>query len=143
MTLVKFNPAVRRNKFPVSPFFNMFNDIIGSDFVNNAPSVNVIESAEDFRIELAAPGLDKGDFNIKVEKDQLTISAKKESSSDEQKEKFTRREFNYSSFSRTFFIPEGVNTSTIGANYENGVLVVTLPKKEEAKEKAPFSIEVK
>ena len=96
-----------------------------------------------FKIELAAPGLEKGDFDINVEKDQLTISAKKETSNEVNDEKFTRKEFSYSSFKRNFHLPEHVQGDAIEASYENGILAIVLPKKEEAKELPARNIEVK
>lgn len=117
-------------------FDNFFNrnlgDFFGNDSLNDAPSVNITELDDLFKIELAAPGLEKGDFNIKVEDDHLTISAKKEHKTEEQGEdgKFLRREFNYTSFKRSFRLPENVSTEAIKANYINGVLVLELPKVE-------------
>ncbi|MEM6963538.1 MAG: Hsp20/alpha crystallin family protein [Bacteroidota bacterium] len=94
-------------------------------------------------MELAAPGLDKGDFEINVDKDQLTISVKKETSNEVKEEKFTRKEFSYSTFTRSFHLPEGVKADAIEASYENGVLGIALPKKEEAKALPARTIEVK
>ena len=94
-----------------------------------------METEKNFRIELAAPGLNKEDFNIKVEKDTLSISAKKETSTVEG-EKVKVREFAYTSFQRNFNLPKTVDAEAIEARYENGVLSVTLPKKEEALPKA-------
>lgn len=101
------------------------------DWVENRPAVNIVESENNYRIELAAPGLNKEDFNIQVEKDTLSISAKKESTAVEG-EKVKVREFAYTSFQRNFNLPKTVNAEAIEARYENGVLSLTLPKKEEA-----------
>jgi len=101
------------------------------DSVENRPAVNIVETEQAFRIELAAPGLNKEDFNIKLEKDTLSISAKKETTTVEG-EKVKVREFAYSSFQRNFNLPKTVNAEAIEARYENGVLFLTLPKKEEA-----------
>ena len=99
------------------------------------PSVNVVEDADSFRIELAAPGLSKEDFRIDLNQRILTISSEK---SDEQMEeksgKVLRREFSYSRFSRSFSLPVSVNVDKIGATCKDGVLTVVLPKKEESKE---------
>lgn len=114
-------------------FFNRnLGDFFGSDFVHHAPAVNVTELEHQFKIELAAPGLEKGDFNIKVEEDQLTISAERKQETEEKKEdgKFLRREFNFASFKRSFRLPENVDAEHISANYNNGVLVLELPKAE-------------
>jgi HSP20 family protein len=138
--LVNFNSGI--NSIFDDLFNNSLSNFVGSDFASNVPSVNISESPDDFKIELAAPGLQKGDFDINVEKNTLTVSAKKEVSSEVNKEKFTRKEFGYSSFSRSFQLPEGVESNAIEANYENGILGIVLPKKEEAKELAPRAIEV-
>jgi HSP20 family protein len=138
--LVNFNSGI--NSVFDDLFNNSLSNFVGSDFASNVPSVNISESPDDFKIELAAPGLQKGDFDINVEKNTLTISAKKEVSSEVNKEKFTRKEFGYSSFSRSFQLPEGVESNAIEANYENGILGIVLPKKEEAKELPPRVIEV-
>ncbi len=138
--LVNFNSSI--NSIFDDLFNNSFSNFVGSDFASNVPSVNISESADDFKIELAAPGLAKGDFDINVEKNTLTISAKKEVSNEVNEEKFTRKEFSYSSFSRSFQLPEGVESNAIEANYENGILGVVLPKKEEAKELPPRAIKV-
>ena len=101
------------------------------DWVENRPAVNIVETETNFRIELAAPGLNKEDFDIKVEKDTLSISAKKESTTVEG-EKVKVREFAYTSFQRNFTLPKTVDAEAIEARYDNGVLVLTVPKKEEA-----------
>lgn len=135
MNLVVRKPGFRRT-LPSTfdqVFDNFFNggldEFFGNDFIKNQPSVNVIEHDDRFEIELAAPGLDKGDFDLKVEKDRLLVSAKKQTNEEtEEKGKFTRREFSYASFERSFQLPENVDTESIDANYLNGVLRVQLPK---------------
>ncbi|HEV3324661.1 MAG TPA: Hsp20/alpha crystallin family protein [Puia sp.] len=96
------------------------------------PAVNIVEKQDHFDIFLAVPGMKKDDFSIDVEGNLLTISAERE----EKDERHTRREFNYTSFSRSFTLPEGVVKDRIDASYENGLLKLMLPKTEEAK-KAP------
>ena len=93
------------------------------------PAVNIRESEEKFVIELAAPGLEKSDFKIMIEQDTLTISSEKKSEVNVENEKFTRKEYNYNSFSRSFSLPETVDPETVAANYHNGILSVALPKK--------------
>ncbi len=146
MSLVRYNPFATKS---VSNFFDeMFNrnitDFFGSDFSNNTPSVNVVEKVDSYRVEVAAPGLEKEDFEVSIDNGFLNISAKKEHR-DEVKEgdKYMRREFNYSSFTRSFQLPETVKADDIAANYENGVLKITLPKKDEAKIEAAKVIEIK
>lgn len=99
------------------------------------PAVNILENLPNFVVELAVPGLNKEDFSIEVEEDTLKIASKKV---EEKKEESTeplykRKEFNYKSFTRSFKLPENIKTEEIQANYENGVLRVTLPKMEEKK----------
>ncbi|CAG5009845.1 Spore protein SP21 [Dyadobacter sp. CECT 9275] len=111
-------------------------------FSGSVPAVNVVENKEGFKIELAAPGLQKTDFKLNLVKDQLTISAHKEQKEEENNERYTRREFKYSSFQRTFTLPNTVDGEKIVANYSDGVLSIVLPKREEAKEKPAREIEV-
>ncbi|MEN8225542.1 MAG: Hsp20/alpha crystallin family protein [Bacteroidota bacterium] len=99
----------------------------------NRPSANIIENEKDFSIELAVPGMNKEDFSIKLEDDVLTISVEQKEMTEGKEKNYTRREFRYDSFSRSFSLPEVVNQEKIKADYKNGVLSVTLPKSEEAK----------
>lgn len=125
-------------------FNTNFGDLINAEFSHNRPSVNIFESDDSFGIELAAPGLSKEDFKIKVEKDQLIISASKEGSTNnsDSKTKYRRREFNFQSFRRSFHLSDQIDTDKINAQYENGILRLTLDKKEEAKEKEPRTISI-
>lgn len=94
------------------------------------PEANIIENGKDYKIELAAPGLEKKDFKVEVQDGVLSISAEKEEERKEEDKSFRRREFSYNSFSRSFTLPENLVTDKIDAKYENGVLRLTLPKKE-------------
>ena len=105
------------------------------------PPVNVVELADQFQIQVAAPGMDKGDFEIKVEKDVLTISGQHERPAVEG-ENYRRKEFGSYAFKRHFQLPDTVEAGAIQASYVNGVLLVAVPKREEAKEKPPRKIEV-
>jgi HSP20 family protein len=97
------------------------------------PAVNITEDEKSFKLSLAAPGLNKEDFHIQVDGTMLTISSEKEEKKEEKNEKMTRNEYNFTSFTRTFNVPEDIEMEKIVANYENGVLNLMLPKKEEAK----------
>jgi HSP20 family protein len=99
---------------------------------SNIPAANIIEADDHFDIQLAVPGKKKNDFKIELEEGILTISSKIERNSTEEDNSFTRKEFGYSSFKRLFNIPETVSTDRITANYKEGILTVSLPKKEEA-----------
>lgn len=104
------------------------------------PAVNILEGKSNFSILFAVPGMRKEDFKIDVQDKMLTISIEKE----EGDKRFNRREYNYSSFSRSFSLPENVKKENIEARYDNGILVLILPKKEEVKKAAAVkSIAVK
>ncbi len=105
-------------------------DIIGTDFVSDTPSVNITENNNQHNIQIAAPGLDKSDFMIKVEKDQLIVSTNKEINKVKEERSFLRREFSYSSFKRSFHLPETIDRENISATYENGILNITIAKKD-------------
>jgi HSP20 family protein len=118
-------------------FFKPWNEMSGINGLwgktLTMPAVNIKEDKDAFRICVAAPGLEKKDFNIDVDGNMLTISSEKEEKKEEKDERHTRREYNYSSFSRSFTLPDAVITDKIEAIYESGELKVILPKKEEAK----------
>ena len=123
-----------------SPFFpSLIDDFINNDWTvkvpaisSAVPAVNIKEFDTQFEIELAAPGKQKGDFEIEVEDGVLSISSTQEEEKLDEKGKFTRREFSYSGFRRSFTLPDSVNLAKIDANYKEGVLHVLLPKHEEA-----------
>jgi HSP20 family protein len=116
-------------------FFTPWNDMFLNDWnkMLTVPAVNIKETMNDYRIAVAAPGLKKTDFKINVDGNLLNISAEIEETKEEKEERYTRNEYNYSSFSRSFTLPLEVNKEKIDATYENGVLTLVLPKKEEAK----------
>ena len=116
-------------------FTSLIDDLLlNQDFNQNVsiPATNIIEADDHFDIQLAVPGKKKNDFKIELEEGILTISSKIERNSTEEDNSFTRKEFGYSSFKRLFNIPETVSTDRISANYKEGILTVSLPKKEEA-----------
>ncbi|HSG67133.1 MAG TPA: Hsp20/alpha crystallin family protein, partial [Bacteroidales bacterium] len=107
------------------------------------PSVNIKESNDGFEVEMAAPGLSKNDFKIELNNDQLTISSEKEIRNEtKEDEQFTRREFSYQSFCRSFYLPNTADPEKIKAKYDSGLLRVSIPKKEEAKPKPPKQITI-
>jgi HSP20 family protein len=110
---------------------------------HSMPSVNVKEHDKDFEIEVAAPGLSKKDFKIAVENGVLTISSEKEEEKEEKEKNYTRREFSYNAFSRSFTLPENVNESDIKARYEDGLLKLNVAKKMITQPKERKAIEVK
>lgn len=107
----------------------------GLNTMKSLPAVNIEEREDQYSLELAAPGKSKKDFNIELDNDLLTISSeiKEEHKSEDKDRHFTRREFSYESFRRSFTLPDSIDASQIKANYKNGVLTVDLPKREEAK----------
>lgn len=145
MTLVKWNNEARP-AFPnlMENFFgkDIF-DLIGNNGnLGSLPGVNVIENKDEFRIEVAAPGMKKDHFNVNVDKNMLIISAEVENKAENESESYTRREFSYNSFRRSFALPDSANTDKIKAKYIDGILNIVVPKKEEAKEKPAKRIDI-
>lgn len=107
------------------------------------PSVNIKESNKEFLVEVAAPGLEKGDFKIELNRDVLTVSSEKKVENETKEgQQFTCREFSYQSFSRSFTLPNIADGDKIAARYENGILSITIPKKEEIISKMNRQIEI-
>jgi HSP20 family protein len=121
-------------------FFKPWNEWFDDDrFINRMitmPSVNITENNDYYNVSLAVPGLMKDDFKIDLDGNMLTISAEKEENKEEKDKKFTRKEFNYTSFSRSFTLPEDVREESIDAHYENGILFIKLPRKVNGKKVA-------
>lgn len=140
MTLAKFSNGNKSQA--LSPVFNdIFESVFNTDsyvsdrLVSRVPAVNISESENDYCIELAAPGMRKDDFKINLDKNILSISAetKTETEQNSQDKKYNRREFSYSSFIRTFTLPDSADYANISASYVDGLLKVNVAKKEEAK----------
>jgi HSP20 family protein len=136
MTLVKFNNGHRS---AVNPFFSdvfqsLLNDSQVSDrLINKTPAVNIAETENQFEIELAAPGLSKEDFKINLDKNVLSVSADKKVENVEEGKKYSKKEYAYNSFVRSFTLPETADQSKIEAEYVDGILKLNVAKKEEAK----------
>ena len=123
------------------------NDSLTPRFFNwetgqNMPAVNITEGKEDYKIEVAAPGLGKEDFKISLDNNVLSISSEKEVKNETNDEDVLRREFSYSSFSRSFTLPESVNGDKIKATHNDGILSIVVPKKDEAKVKPIRDIKI-
>lgn len=138
-------PTITRRSF--RPFY--MQGIFDDDFfpvlskkTNSIPSVNIRENDKNYLLDLAVPGIDKKDLKIDINEDVLTISSETKSESEESKNGYSRKEFSYSEFSRSFYVPENVNTEKIEANYKDGVLTVALPKQTEEKSKITRKIEI-
>lgn len=128
---------------------NFFENSLGTEFLSNfntgitLPAVNIKETNDQYVLELAIPGMKKSDFSIEVDNKVLSISTEVKTENQLNDEHYTRREFGYSSFKRTFTLPDTVESEHVNANYTDGILLVTLPKREEAKQKPPKRIEIK
>jgi len=137
MTLVKFNPENKRNS--LMPGFNdvfdsIFNDTFFADrMINRVPAANISESADHYHVELAVPGLKKEDFKLNLERNVLSISVEQQTEDKQQERNYAKREYSYSSFVRSFTLPESADENGIQATYNNGVLAINIPKREEAK----------
>ena len=134
MTLVKFNNKANNALLPGfnDVFESIFNDTFFNDrMVTRVPAVNISESADHYHIELAAPGLKKQDFKISVDDNQLNISVEQQLENNDRK--YNKREYSYSSFVRSFTLPELADQANIEAAYEDGILKIDVAKKEEAK----------
>ena len=144
---------IKRNEF-FQPF-SLFDDFFSRDLWNRAmanssstnttiPLVNIKEANENFEVEMAAPGMDKKDFKVELDGNLLTITSEKEIQNEEKDgERYSRREFSYQSFQRSFQLPKDVvDADKIEAKYEHGVLRLVIPKKEEAKPRPPKMIQI-
>ena len=138
MSLIKFNNG-NSNK-SLNPGFNdifesVFNDAFFSDrMISRVPAVNICETQDHYMIEMAAPGLQKEDFNIKLDRNLLTVSVEQKHEMNDQNKQYNKREFSYSSFVRSFALPDTADDAKIEAQYENGMLNIHVAKKDEAKQ---------
>jgi HSP20 family protein len=130
-------------------FPSLWNDVFTPDwfggvdqFNRSLPAVNIREGEKDFTLELAIPGQKKEDFNVEVDDDVMTISMESKMETSKKEENYTRREFHYSTFKRAFTLPESVDQDDIKADYTDGILRFTLPKKAEALPKPKRLIEI-
>jgi HSP20 family protein len=139
MTLVKFNADKNNNQRGLVPSINhVFDSIFTDSFFAGreatlVPAVNILETADQYQIELAAPGLSKEDFKINLERKLLSIVVQKEQSNEQDDKNYSRREFSYHSFMRSFTLPDSADEHHIQAKYNDGILLIQIPKKEEAK----------
>ncbi|MBK9765334.1 MAG: Hsp20/alpha crystallin family protein [Flavobacteriales bacterium] len=141
MALVKYNVPVT----PASPVDRLASEIFGQSigrflggdgYQEHAPRVNITERAEEFVVEMQAPGFDKKDLHVEMLDDTLTIRGERtEEGRTNEEERYTRREFTHNAFERSFVLPNTVNGEAIKADYSNGVLRLNVPKKEESKPK--------
>ena len=146
---------VKRNGYQQSQLPQIFDEFFNRDIFNwgltnysdtntTIPKVNIKETVDNYEVEVAAPGMSKKDFVIQLEGNMLTISSERELNNEQNENaRYVAREFSYQSFSRTFTLQKGVvDTENIQATYENGILKLVIPKKEEAKHGGPRRIEI-
>jgi HSP20 family protein len=130
MTLIRWaRPSTIADMF--QNFFDSDVDLFSRKFSD--PAANIIEHSDAFELNLAAPGLKKDDFKIQLDNNMLTVSSEIEDEKQEVGKNYTRREYHFGSFSRSFTLPKSIDLEKIKADYDNGILKVMLPKKEEAK----------
>lgn len=137
MTLVKFNPA-KRNSSLLPGFSDVFDSVFNDTFFNDrmvtrVPAVNISETEDHFHVELAAPGLKKDDFKISLDDNVLNVSVEKQTENNDTRKNYSKREYSYSSFVRSFTLPDSANAERIEAGYTDGVLKIDIAKREEAK----------
>ncbi len=145
----------RNSQFPAMGMTSLFDDIFSRDLMNwglnnnsttntTIPAVNIKETKDSYEVELAAPGMRKEDFKVELDGNQLTITSEKRTEEERTEEnRYTKREFSYQSFQRMFQLPKDVvDADKIEARYENGLLHLVIPKKEEAKQKPPRMIQI-
>ena len=146
---------IKRNGNRIPGFQRLFlDDIFGRELFNwennnfsttstTLPSVNIKETTDNYEVEVAAPGMDKNDFKVTLDGNLLIISSVKEREESKEEESFTRKEFSYQSFQRSFELPKNVvDEDKISARYENGLLLLSIPKLEQAKQKPPRLIDI-
>ena len=139
---------VRRNTNPLFP--SLLDEFFGTSFPltttsapSHVPSVNIVETDTAFKVAVAAPGKTRKDFNVELDDHVLTVSSETTQKDESKTAQFTRREFAYDSFQRSFRLPETIDTSGINAKYDNGILTIALPKLQEAIPEPKKQIEIK
>jgi HSP20 family protein len=136
-------PMITRRSYKPFLWSSLFDDDffpVAPGRSTSMPAVNIREDEKRFTLDLAIPGIEKKDLKIEINEDVITISSEQKMEKEENRDDFKRREFSYTSFCRSFYLPENVNKEKIEANYRDGILSVVLPK--EAEEKAKLSRQV-
>lgn len=138
-------PMITRRSYKPFLWSSLFDDDffpVVSHRSTSMPAVNIKEDDKTFTLDLAVPGIDKKDLNIEINEDVITISSEHKEEKEERRDDFKRREFSYSSFCRSFYLPENVNKEKIEANYRDGILSVILPKEKEEKTRLSRQINI-
>jgi HSP20 family protein len=137
-------PSITRRNF--RPFFpSLFDDdfyTINTSRPNSLPAVNIREDDKSYFLELAVPGMEKKDLRIDIDEDVLTISSETKNEAEDKRDGYTRKEFSFSSFVRSFYIPENVDRDSIQAGYNEGILTVSFPKQEIEKKKLTKEVKI-
>jgi len=152
MTRIKWNNLngnanAYKNPIAFSSVASLIDDVLKGDFYTDRtagflPAVNISENKENFAIELSVPGFKKEDFDVKVNENELTVSAEYKTENTETEKNFTKKEFSFSSFKRSFTLPETANTESIEGKYEAGILRLVIAKKEENKAKPVKEVKI-
>ncbi|WP_299685151.1 Hsp20/alpha crystallin family protein [uncultured Dokdonia sp.] len=153
MTVQKNGSSANQNRFQDFPAWSswidtMFSNELPALMMSNfntgmtLPKVNIRETVDAYFVDMAVPGMHKDDFHIDLDNSILSISSEKTKEHQESKDNFTRREYGYASFKRTFTLPESIEENKIKATYQEGILSVHLPKKEEVKQKPARTIKI-
>jgi HSP20 family protein len=138
-------PIISRRSYSPFSWSDFFEDGLLPSVSNRTttlPAVNIKEDEKSFVLDLAVPGIDKKDLKIEIQEDMLTVSSESKTENEESQDGFKRKEFSYSSFCRSFYIPENVNREKIQASYKDGILSVELPKQDEEKTKLSKQIKI-
>jgi HSP20 family protein len=138
-------PMITRRSYKPFLWSSLFDDDFFPVVPNRStsmPAVNIREDEKRFTLELAVPGIDKKDLKIDINEDVITVSSEQKVEKEENSDDFKRREFSYSSFCRSFYLPENVSKDKIEANYKDGILSVVLPKNEEEKTKLSRQVKI-
>jgi len=136
MTLVKFNKPANNTLMPGfnDVFESIFNDTFFNDrLTSRVPAVNISESENHYHVELAAPGLRKEDFKLNLDRNQLSVSVETSVENQNNQKNYSKREYSYGSFVRSFTLPDGADANQIEASYTDGILGIDVAKREEAK----------
>lgn len=138
-------PMITRRSYKPFLWSSLFDDDffpVAPGRSTSMPAVNIREDEKRFTLDLAVPGIDKKDLKIEINEDVITISSEQKVEKEESRDDFKRREFSYTSFCRSFYLPENVNKEKIEANYRDGILSVVLPKEEEEKTKLSRQVSI-
>ncbi len=127
-----------------SELMNSFSNMDNSDVRSyTQPAVNIIEEKDGFLLDIVVPGIDKNDISIDIDKDELIISSKFEEKEENTTENYIKREYHFGAFKRVFTIPKSIDKNSINAEYKNGILTISLKKREEEIDKGPVSVKIK